>query len=355
MKGHNSFTAETKFKQMKKDKFLSLLSKKLSNDISIEENELLTIAVNSNDEYKQIADKLTKYFKQHKTKNSKTDKLRSTWTMIARAEAEDFQGTFNYTTTKNRFNAANFIKIAAVLILLLASTLIVYKSQRGNDQEIQSIITNNNKSFKLLEDGTKIWLNKNSVLSYNASFGKSKREISLQGEAYFDVVKNSTIPLFIHVGNINIEVKGTAFNVNAYSEKPNIQIALIRGLIQVSHITDPKNKVLLKPNQKIIIPSALVHGEIGKFSIQPINTLALLNETRWTSDTLIFRKEKLKDLAIQLEKKYELKIEIRSAQLKERRFSGVFTTETIQQVLDALKLSYPLTYTISNKWVIIKD
>jgi transmembrane sensor len=340
---------------MKKDKFLFLLSKKLSNDISAEENELLTIAINSSDEYKQLADKLTKYFNQRKAKNSKTDKLRAAWVMIAKAEEENFEGTFDYATPKSKFNTFSFLKIAAVLILALASTLVVYTLQKRNQQEIQSFSTGTSKSFKLLADGTKIWLNKNSVLSYNSSFGKEKREISLKGEAYFDVVKNSAIPLFIHVGNITIEVKGTAFNVNAYSDKPYIQVALIRGLIQVSHTADPKNSVLLKPNQKLTIPNAVVNGTASKFTIEPINPLALLNETKWTSDTLIFRKEKLKDLAIQLEKKYELKIEIQSAQLKERRFSGTFTTETIKQALDALKLSYPLTYTISNKLVIIKD
>ncbi|MFI5453374.1 FecR family protein [Pedobacter sp. UC225_61] len=338
---------------MKKDKFLFLLSKKLSNDISLEENELLIIAIHTNDEYKQLAEKLTKYFNQRKTRNSKTDKLRATWAMIAKAEEENLEGTFDYTTPKHKFNTT-IIKIAAVLIVVLASTILVYTLQKRNQQESETISTTTTKSFKLLADGTKIWLNKNSVLSYNSSFGKEKREISLKGEAYFDVVKNSAIPLFIHAGNITIEVKGTAFNVNAYTDKSYIQVALIRGLIQVSHEKDSKNIVLLKPNQKLTIPNAVVNGT-SKFTIEPINTIALLNETKWTSDTLIFRKEKLKDLVIQLEKKYELKIEIQSAHLKERRFSGTFTTETIKQVLDALKLSYPLTYTISNKLVIIKD
>ncbi|MFD0941078.1 FecR family protein [Pedobacter boryungensis] len=340
---------------MKKDKFLFLLSKKLSNDIAAEENELLTIAINNSEEYKQLADKLTKYFNQRKVKNSKTDKLRTTWAMIAKAGADDFEETFDYSPPKRKLNTALFLKIASVFILAIASTFLIYRLQNRTEQEIETISTGTTKSFKLLADGTKIWLNKNSALQYNSAFGKEKREITLKGEAYFDVVKNSSIPLFIHAGNITIEVKGTAFNVNAYSDKPNIEVALIRGLIQVSHTSDSENMVLLKPNQKLIIPNASANGAHSKFIIEPINSLALLNETKWTSDTLIFKKEKLKDLALQLEKKYELKIEIQSAQLKERRFSGTFTTETIKQVLEALKLSYPLTYTISNKLVIIKD
>lgn len=342
---------------MTKDKFLLLLTKKLSGDISTEESELIKQAIKRDENYKQLADKLTKYFKQNKTKNSKVDQLRSTWTKIAKAENESFEGTFDYNPAQtSKFNTVGLLKIAAVLALVITSALIAFQfSQKHTKPELDTFVASHQKSFRQLEDGTQVWLNKNSSISYNKAFGKAKREITLQGEAYFDVVKNSAVPLFIHVGDFDIEVKGTAFNVNAYSGKPSVQVALVRGSILVTNRLDTNAKVLLKPNQKLIIPNTFAKGKSSHFLVVPIQASSLLSETKWISDTLIFHKEKLKDLAIQLEKKYELKIEIRSALLKEKRFSGTFTNETIQQVLDALKLSYPLTYTISNKLVIIKD
>lgn len=91
------------------------------------------------------------------------------------------------------------------------------------------------------------------------------------------------------------------------------------------------------------------------FRVLSLNSSVLLKETRWTADTLVFHKEKLKELVIRMEKKYDLKIEIQAKQLKEKRFSGTFTNETIQQALEALKLSYPLTYTISGRLVVINE
>jgi transmembrane sensor len=342
---------------MKKDKFLALLSKKLSEEISDAENEVLAKEIESNQQYKQTADRLVKYFRRSKTKKSKTDQLRNTWAMIVKAEQEGFQGTFDYNEPKKtNFRSNSLLKIAAIFILGILSMILwdqFYK--HPSLQENENYTTNSQKSFKLLEDGTKVWLNENSSITFNNAFGKQKREITLQGEAYFDVVKNTEVPLFIHVNNIDIVVKGTAFNVNAYRENSTIEVALARGLIEVSNRLDQTEKVLLKPNEKLIIPYNIKNGHLGKFKVIQIPPLVLFKETKWTSDTLIFKKQKLKDLAIQMERKYALTIEIQSEKLSEKRFSGVFTDETIEQALEALKLSYPLTYVIKNRLVIIKD
>jgi ferric-dicitrate binding protein FerR (iron transport regulator) len=338
---------------MKKDQFLLLLSKKLTGDITEEERKLLELTTEGNKEYTQLADKLSKYFMLQNTKNSKTEKLKRTWEVIANVKNHNFEGSFDFDEPKiQRFN---WLKVAAVVVVCLSAVIVGYQlSQKNTVHSVQDFATANQKSFRVLDDGTKIWLNKNSAIIYNNEFGKEKREITLQGEAYFDVVKNSSVPLLIHVEDIDIEVKGTAFNVEAYHGKSAIQISLVHGLIQVTQQRDTTNKVLLKPNQKLIIENAETNGR-RKFLVMPINSSLLSGATEWTVDTLIFHKEKLKDLVVQLEKKYEVKIEIHNARLKERRFSGKLIDETLQQALDALKLSYPLTYTINNKLVIIKD
>jgi transmembrane sensor len=338
---------------MKKDQFLLLLSKKLTEDITVDESELLALTIKENEEYAQLADKLSKYFNQHQTKNSKTDKLKRTWAVIANVENQDFEGTFDFNKPKRK--QFSIVKIAAIVVLCLTSVIAIYQLlQKNSGEELEGFITTHQKAFRVLDDGTKIWLNKNSAITYNKAFGKDKREITLQGEAYFDVVKNSAIPLFVHVGNVDIEVKGTAFNVDAYQGKPAIQISLIHGLIQVTHHLDTSNKVLLMPNQKLIIANTATNSP-PKFLVRPIDQFSLSGATKWTVDTLVFHKEKLKDLAVQLERKYGVKIEIHDVQLKEKRFSGKFIDETLPQALDALKLSYPLTYIINNKLVIIKD
>jgi transmembrane sensor len=339
---------------MDKEKFIALLSSKLSGEISGADNEALTKATESNEEYQLLATQLSQYFQQHKTHAPKMDQLSQAWKLIERAENQGFEEHFNYSAVKRTSLYATLLKVAAVLVLLVGTGVFSYHLlNRNTDPDFSTMTATKETTFRLLDDGTKVWLNKKSTLTYNKAFGKQQREIFLEGEAYFDVAKNKEIPLFIHAGNIDIEVKGTAFNVNAYKNNPDIQVALVRGLIQVSNRLDHKHSILLRPNEKLIFAKLSPKDE--HFTVQPMASNLLLKETRWISDTLTFQKEKLKDLALRMEKKYDLKIEVKSEQLKEKRFSGTFTNETIQQALEALKLSYPLTYTISNKLVVIKD
>lgn len=341
---------------MEKEKFIALLSKKLSGQLALEEIQSLDSITSQNEEYRLLAVKLENYFEQKEEIKPNTKQLDQIWKMIEISEAENAETKLNDLQPKSiSFSFKNLLKVAAVLVVLMGTSLLSYKLLNRNVfDNFETVTTTNDKTFKLLDDGTKIWLNKNSKLSYNAAFGQRKREIILIGEAYFDVAKNQAIPLFIQAGNIDIEVKGTAFNVNAYQGKDDIEVALVRGLIQVTDRLDSKRTVLLHPNEKFTLNSTN-HNKEHHFLVRAIEKEALLNDTKWIADTLTFNKEKLVTLAVRMEKKYDLKITIESEKLKEKRFSGTFINENIQQALEALKLSYPLTYTINNKLVVIKD
>lgn len=341
---------------MKREKFLEMLSRKHSGEISLEDNNVLDQVIRDNEEYRILSIKLDQYLNTERDFMSKTDRLGHVWEMLTSDDTESMAGKFDYSTPKaNLFFNSTLLKIAVTLIFFISITLFGYHLiNRHADQNFDKIVASDQKTFRMLDDGTRIWLNKKSIISYNKDFGKQKREIILDGEAYFDVAKNSKVPLFIYVGNIDIEVKGTAFNVNAYKSIEEIQIALIRGSIQVTDRLNSNKKVQLKPNEKLIY-SRMQGVDQNDFRVLSLNSSVLLKETRWTADTLVFHKEKLKELVIRMEKKYDLKIEIQAKQLKEKRFSGTFTNETIQQALEALKLSYPLTYTISGRLVVINE
>ncbi|MES2418399.1 MAG: FecR domain-containing protein [Bacteroidota bacterium] len=342
---------------MKKEEFLKLLSKKLSGKLSVNERETLNKVIENNRLYREIAAGLDRKLDPAQQENLQDNKLKATWELIDKAEKEGFISRFNYSAPKvTVINPGYFLKIAAIFILFVGAGLFVYRlTEYQTNKNFLVLATTQQKSFKVLEDGTRIWLNKNSSIRYNNAFGKQKRELFLEGEAYFDVARNKDIPMFVHAGGIDIEVKGTAFNVNAYKGDPEVQVALLRGQIEVSNRQDKKDKVVLYPNQKLIFAPGQSNSTDQRFLVLPITSGIADRQTRWTSDTLVFYKEKLKDLAFQLEKKYELKIQIQSERLKEKRFSGTFINETIEQVLAALKLTYPLTYTINGKLVVIKD
>lgn len=338
---------------MEQDKFIALLAKQFSKEISADESKLLEDTLQRHEKHRFLAKQLEAYFNERSSKETDPNQLAKTWGKIAAFEDEYLVGQFNYTAPKQTLLSSTLFKVAAVLVLAFTVGLFAYQFLSRNNG-VDTLVASEQKVFKVLDDGTSIWLNKKSNITYNKNFGKNKREIFLNGEAYFDVVKNAAVPLIIHAGGIDIDVKGTVFNVNAYSKNNGIQVALIRGSIAVTDRQNSKNSVLLKPNDKLFFSAKLTQSETA-FQIVKLNPVVLLKDASWVADTLNFNKEKLRDLALKLEKKYDVKIEIRGEILKEKRFSGTFTNETIHQALEALKLSYPLIYTVNQRLVIIKD
>lgn len=337
---------------MERDKFIALLSKKLSAEISEKELVLLNEAITTNEHYGLLANELGSYLSKVEYSNASAEQLEGIWEKIGTANNSDTADKFNYSQPKLSLLANPLFRIAAIFVMALTVGFLSYRFF-SDGEDINQLTAADQKVFKVLEDGTSIWLNKKSNITYNKDFGKNKREIFLNGEAYFDVVKNADVPLIIHAGDIDIEVKGTAFNVNAYPKNNAIQVALVRGAIAVTDRQN-SNSVLLKPNDKLFFSAKLAQSE-NAFQIVKLNPTVLLKDASWVADTLTFNKEKLRDLALKLEKKYDVKVEIQSDKLKEKRFTGSFSNETLDQALQALKLSYPFTYTVNQRVVVIKD
>src|SRR6185437_15475033 len=199
-----------------------------------------------------------------------------------------------------------------------------------------------------------VWLNGNSQLTYStADFGKNKREVTLTGEAFFDVVKNEKIPFIIHAINVNITVKGTAFNVKAYPRQRNVETSLIRGLIEITTRQDPERKIIVKPNEKIIIPE--VENEQSNpvpDTSQALYSIARLQkdnhqaiaETAWMQSRLEFDNESFAQIAPKMDSWYSVSIHFADSAISGRRFSFVIEKESLQQTLQALRISYPFNY-----------
>lgn len=130
----------------------------------------------------------------------------------------------------------------------------------------------------VLPDGTQVWLNAGSKLSYDKTYGNTIREVSLSGEAYFDVEKNPEHPFVIHTGSINIKVLGTAFNVKSFPGEKNTETSLIRGSIEVTFKNRPSEKIILKPNEKLITANEeLIKKILKKLLLQKKQILPAMN------------------------------------------------------------------------------
>lgn len=267
---------------------------------------------------------------------------------------------------------------AAVIIMVVVGTLAfsLLKNKRisGKDTALSEyIIPYGSRSQLVLPDGTRIWLNSGSKIKYDRQFGQNNRNISLEGEAYFDVKRNERLPFFVNTSELTIKVLGTAFNIKAYPDEDFIETTVEKGMVQI--IEDMKSdagreKIILKANQKLLYTrtDALKQPDVNDVKTSTGSDLikikkpltAVLDDnvytniyTSWKDNRWIIEREELQSLATKLERRYDVKIIISDESLKHYVFSGILEDETLEQVLEAIKLTAPILYQIDQKQVIL--
>jgi transmembrane sensor len=208
------------------------------------------------------------------------------------------------------------------------------------------------KSKVQLPDGTQVWLNADSRITYNENFLGNQREVELSGEAFFDVVRDESRPFIIHTDAIDVKVLGTAFNVRSYADEKNTETALIRGSVEITLVKSPdKKKIILKPNDKLIVNNAgatLEKEEDAKTNI-PVLTLgkikyekqdSVAKETLWVKNKLAFDGYPIEVVALMLERWYDIKVTIADEALKKEKFTATFLEgEDLQTVMEALRIA----------------
>ncbi len=212
---------------------------------------------------------------------------------------------------------------------------------------------NGSKTSLILPDGSKVWLNAGSKLVYDKQFGQKLREVRLTGEAYFDVAHDKTRPFIIHTEQMDIRVLGTAFNVKCYPGEGKTEAALVRGSIEVT-MRNRNEKFVLKPNEKLVLNSPTsatqIEGQaatVKAVSKSPLVVIAPLTpsvedeaviiETSWLENKLIFQDETFQEVATKMERWYGVTIRFAEPSLGRIRLTGSFENENINQALTALQ------------------
>ena len=191
------------------------------------------------------------------------------------------------------------------------------------------------KTKLYLPDGTLVWLNAGSKMSYAQDFGINERALNLTGEAYFEVTKNKHIPFKVHTDELDVKVLGTKFNFRNYQD--DLEAAL----------STQQKETILHPDQQ-----ALLDKKTGKLLIS--NTKAAYS-AEWTNDRLYFDEALLPDIVKELERSYNIKITIADAALNSVRFYGNFRRreQSIREIMDVLSSTDKMTYTIEGKNIVI--
>lgn len=227
-------------------------------------------------------------------------------------------------------------RAAAVLFIPLLVTLMV-QHWGGSEQELAQMMevkTNPGMMTSLtLPDGTLVFLNSESTLSYPSRFDSDTRNVTLQGEAYFEVAKNPEKKFIVSTSHQSqIEVLRTHFNVEAYEKEDRIAATLVEGKIGFIYSSDNgSKKVLMDPGQKLVY-------DIRDSKVQLYATSGE-SEIAWKEGKIIFRNTPLEEGLRMLEKRYNVEFIIKNDRLKGDSFTGTFTNQRLERILEYFQLS----------------
>lgn len=355
-----------------------LISRTLSGEASKEEAALLASLLRQNPDVQQQYEALKNFWSSDQppaegdlqvTSNSKISRilqLAKIEELLPSTDDAERRKTLRRRRLK-RYLAFGSIAMAAIVFtsLWLSNSKIQTPpvvAQPTNDQVIAT--QNGSRTRTMLPDGTTVWLNAGSRIFFDKDFAGATREIKLEGEAYFDVVKNPHRPFIVHTSGIDIKVLGTVFNVKSYPTDKTVETTLLRGLVAVTRQGYPRQKPLyLHPNEKLVIQkntqTIAASGEVTPKNITAplidykyahIDTATKETErieTAWIYNRLEFRGESFETLAGKMERWYNIEIVFDDDNAKHLTFNGSFEKETVEQALTALKTASPFNFTIT--------
>ena len=229
------------------------------------------------------------------------------------------------------------IKIAAVVAITLGGSYFYYQSSLEKElMAMQTITVPAGQRINItLGDGTNVWLNARTSLSYPVKFGKNNRQVVLDGEAYFDVTKDKSKPFIVQTDNYNVEVLGTQFDVNAYSETGEFETTLMSGSVKVASASDSTQKITLKPNSKVFLQDGKLH----------VTAVDDYNPYRWKEGLICFKNETFTSIMKDFEKYYGLTIQVKNKNVFKYVYTGKFRqTDGIDYALRVLQKDIKFTY-----------
>ena len=232
-----------------------------------------------------------------------------------------------------------------------ANGLVVYKFDRKpNEQgqagipQINTITTPRGGQYQVvLEDGTKVQLNAASSIKFPEYFTGANREIELNGEAYFEVARDKAHPFIVKANSTQVQVFGTHFNINAYSDNDDITTTLLEGSVKMSKGTA---SVMLLPGQQGTVNQNGSSIKVQKADVE-VNMA-------WINGFFIFHDQSIVNIMKQVSRWYDVDIEYQDTQVQENEFGGTISKyKDIKELLDNIKLTGSIHYKIEGRRVII--
>lgn len=307
----------------------------LEGKLSIEERIAFDQQMQSSPDFKKEVDDIrfiwetTAELKLHKQINTQQN-----WKKISKQIATD----------KYKKKILSFIRTAAAVLLIpvLFATYTLFNTVREwNNIPVEQV--EQNTAYGLiskitLPDGSEVWLNSGSSISYPKRFTKNKRSVQLAGEAYFKVTSDKSNRFDVTTANgLQVSAYGTEFNVKAYEDEDKIEATLAKGHIEVSEIGQPVSRTL-RPGEQVTY-----YKNTSKMEVDKVN---LAVETSWKDGKMIFRRANMNEVVQRLARHFNVDIKLEGEELYDYKYSATFTTETLHEVLLLLEKTAPIKCTV---------
>ena len=240
------------------------------------------------------------------------------WDLFDKKEAKlrlDYRLKGNSIPVRNLYNKV-WVRVAVVIIAIISGVIghSLYNKTSSRILYTEITVPLGQMTRIRLSDGSKVWLNSGSVFKYPTEFDRSSRDIYLDGEAFLEVAKKPKKPFVVNTNKFSVEVLGTSFNVDAYSDDKHASVTLVEG------------SVSLRSNKKKWSKN-LVPGQIASINEEEVPAISEVNTdfyTSWTEGKIVFRKETLEEIAKKLERWYNVEIRFADEELRSLKFSGTF-------------------------------
>lgn len=242
-------------------------------------------------------------------------------------------------------------KAAAVLLIPLLTAGIFYllSQHQPTENQLETIAPRGQKSQIRLSDGTKVWLNSETVIRYSGVFAGGSRDVYLEGEAFFEVTKNSGQPFIVHVSGLDVKVLGTRFNVKAYPDENEIETSLFEGKVNLLR-KDPIGKGIEEtsvfPGESYVYDLKSRRLQTRRFAEEEING--------WKKNQLIFKDDTFSNLVRKVERWYDVDIVYDEKLFNDRLLTvELYEGERIERLMEIISLTLSVDYRYENEKIIL--
>lgn len=237
------------------------------------------------------------------------------------------------------------IAVACIIIVLgLVNYRMNDKQKQLSTQNFTVLAEKGQRAFITLPDSTKVWLNSDTKISYPADYGLKERNVTLVGEAYFEVAKNPDKRFIVEAKGMQVEALGTSFNVNAYQNDNKIIASLFSGSVRVSY---DRHVAILKPHESVKV-DLLTHS-FSRYTDENMQDIAL-----WRQNEITFDGESLEEITRIMNRLYNTTIYIEDESLKKECYIGTIRNNSLENFIDIINLTTPVVYQNKGDTVFLK-